>query len=108
MDALFQEGREGACLLLKVFFGFVGCFLEQSEFIDLPVLTGEDLHATVLATKSSSGGLDGWGWNDLKPPPPPPLPPLYPGMLGLSWVLILDLLRTRGRGVLACWMLILP
>ena len=39
---------------------FVGDFLEQATFIDMPVLTGEDLHSVVLSKKATSGGLDGW------------------------------------------------
>ena len=34
--------------------------------LQLLELTGEDLHSVVLAKKASSGGLDGWGWNELK------------------------------------------
>ena len=47
---------------------------------DLPVLTGEDLHAAVLAKKSTSGGLDGWALNELKALP-------LSWFVRLAWVL---------------------
>ena len=34
--------------------------------LELPELTGEDLHSAVLSKKSTSGWLDGWGWKELK------------------------------------------
>ena len=46
----------------------------------MPVLTGEDLHSAVLAKKSTSGGLDGWGWNELKALP-------LSWYVGLAWIL---------------------
>ena len=50
----------------QVFLNFVGGFLEQATILDMPVLTGEDLHSAALAKKPTSGGLDGWNWNELK------------------------------------------
>ena len=44
------------------------------------MLTGEDLHCAVLAKKSTSGGLDGWGWNELKALP-------LSWYVGLAWIL---------------------
>ena len=65
MDALFQEGRERPCHPRSLS-GIREWILGASQRGRAPVLTGEDLHATVLAKRSSSGGLDGWGWNELK------------------------------------------
>ena len=59
---------------------FVGGYLDQARVIDLPVLTGEDLHSAVIAKKSTSGGLDGWGWNELKALP-------LSWYVGLAWIL---------------------
>ena len=36
----------------------------QEEFLQLPILTGEDVYVTDYAKKTT--GLDGWGWNELK------------------------------------------
>ena len=52
----------------------------QEELPQLPVLTGEDLCCEVLAKKATSGGLDGWGWNDLKAL-------LFSCYLCLAWIL---------------------
>ena len=41
-------------------------YLHQAPVLNLPVLTGDDLHSVVLSKKATSGGLDGWGWNELK------------------------------------------
>ena len=46
----------------------------------MPVLSGEDLHSAVLAKKSTSGGLDGWTWNELKALP-------LSWYVGLAWIL---------------------
>ena len=62
------------------FLEFVGSFLQQADIVDMPVLTGEDLHSAVLAKKSTSGGLDGWGWNELKALP-------LSWYVGLAWIL---------------------
>ena len=69
LDAFFRrEGRDP--VTPEDFLDFVGGYLEQAREIDLPVLTGEDLHATVLARKATARGLHGWGWNELKALPP--------------------------------------
>ena len=60
----------------------MGTYLEQAPKLQLPVLTGEDLHATVLAKKATSGGLDGWGWNELE-------------ALPMSWFVGLALIRRQ-------------
>ena len=62
------------------FLEFNGDFLEQAPIIDMPVLTGEDLHSMVFAKKATSGGLDGWGWNELKALP-------LSWYVGLAWIL---------------------
>ena len=62
------------------FLDFVGDYLDQATAIDMPVLTGEDLHGAVLAKISTSGGLEGWGWNDLKALP-------LSWYDGLAWIL---------------------
>ena len=50
----------------EAFLEFVGSHLEQAGELEIPVLSGEDLHEAALAKKVTSGGLDGWGWNELK------------------------------------------
>ena len=64
----FAGGGERDPVTPQVVWDLVGDFLEQVAIIDLPVLTGEDSHSAVLSKKSTSGGLDGWGWNELKKP----------------------------------------
>ena len=73
-----REGRDP--VIPQSFLDFVGDYLEQAEFIDMPVLTGEDLHSAALAKKSSSGGLDGWGWDEIKALP-------LSWYVGLAWIL---------------------
>ena len=75
----FRRG-ERIPVFLQELLDFVGVFLEQAPVIDMPVLTGEDLHNAVLAKKSTSGGLDGWGWNELKALP-------LSWYVGLPWIL---------------------
>ena len=62
------------------FFDFIGNFLQQADIIDLPVLSGEDLHSAALAKKSTSGGFDGWVWSELKALP-------LSWYVGLAWIL---------------------
>ena len=81
---------------------FVGGYLEQARVVDLAVLTGEDLHATLLAKKSTSVGLDGWGWTELKGLP-------LSWYVGLAWVL--RLVEDTGEcpeGLLDAYITILP
>ena len=67
---------------------FVGDHLPQVPFLDLPILTGEDLHEAAMAKKSTAGGLDGWAWNEIK-------------ALSSSWfvglALVLRQIETAGR-----------
>ena len=43
-----------------VFLGILGSNLEHANEFELPVLTGEHLHAIALAKEATSGWLDGW------------------------------------------------
>ena len=84
------------------FLDFIGDFLEQAAFIDMPVLTGEDSHSAVLAKKSTSGGLDGWSWNELKALP-------LSWYVGLAWVL--RLVEDTGvwpEGLLDAYIMMIP
>ena len=45
------------------FLDFVGHFLPQEPYLDLPGITGRDLQEVAGAEKSAAGGLDGWAWN---------------------------------------------
>ena len=48
------------------FLGFIGHFLPQENFLDLPRITGRDLQEVVRVKKATAGGLDGWAWNEIK------------------------------------------
>ena len=48
------------------FLEFVGPFLPQEPVLDLPRMRGQDLFEVVKAKKSTTGGLDGWAWNEIK------------------------------------------
>ena len=50
----------------EAFLGSVGFYLRPASEFQLSVLAGEDHHATALAGKNTSGGLDGWDWNEHK------------------------------------------
>ena len=81
--------REGhPVVTAQAFLGFVGDHLPQEPFLDLPILTGEDLYEAAMAKKSTAGGLDGWAWNKVK-------------ALSLSWfvglALVLRQIETAGR-----------
>ena len=47
-----------------------GCWLPVLDVFHLPPLTGDVLVDVVRRKKSSAGGLDGWGWRELKALPP--------------------------------------
>ena len=95
--------REGRDLVTPDgFIQFVEGYLHQAPVLDLPVLTGDDLHSVVLSKKATSGGLDGWGWNELK-------------ALPLSWsvglVLILREVENSGswpQGLLDAYITMIP
>ena len=47
----------------QAFLDFVEDLLQEA-FLDMPILTGEELHDAVMVIKSTAGGLDGWlAWN---------------------------------------------
>ena len=48
----------------QAFLDFVDDHLPQEPFLDLPILTGEDLYDAAMAKKSTAG--DGWAWNEIK------------------------------------------
>ena len=50
----------------QAFLDFVGGHLPQEPFLDLPILTGEELYEVAMAKKSTAGGLDGWAWNEIQ------------------------------------------
>ena len=64
MDAVFSSGR-APVLSPQAFLEFV---VDNSPraFLDLPILTGRELHDVAMAKKSTAGGLDGWAWNEVK------------------------------------------
>ena len=76
----FSRRRERDPVSPHEFSEFIGSFLQQKAVIDMPVLTGEDLHSAVLAKKVTSVGLDGWSWNELKAVP-------LSWYVGLAWIL---------------------
>ena len=43
----------------EAFLQFASTYLPHEDWLDLPVLTGEDLHSAALAQKATSCGLDG-------------------------------------------------
>ena len=53
------------------FLDFIGHFLPQHDFLDLPQITGRDLQDVARAKKATAGGLDGWAWNEIKALPLP-------------------------------------
>ena len=67
---------------------FVGDHLPQEAFLDLPVLTGEELYDVAISKKSTVGGLDGWAWKEVE-------------ALSLSWgvglALVLRQVEAAGR-----------
>ena len=73
IDAHFRKAwmpyfrREGhPVVTVQAFLGFVGDHLPQVPFLDLPMLTGEELYEAAMAKKSTAAGLDGWAWNEIK------------------------------------------
>ena len=102
MDALFSAGESGILLPLMVSWILLGISWSRLLFIDMPVLTGEDLHSAVLAKKSTSGGLDGWSGNELKALP-------LSWYVGLAWVL--RLVEDTGvwpEGLLDAYIMMIP
>ena len=42
------------------------CGVPQQAVLDLPVLTGKELHYAAMAKKSTAGRVDGWAWNEVR------------------------------------------
>ena len=81
--------REGhPVVTVQAFLDFVGDHLPQEPFLELPILTGEDLCEAAMAKKPTAAGLDGWDWNEIK-------------ALSLSWfvglALVLRQIETVGQ-----------
>ena len=53
------------------FLDVVGHLLPQEPHLDLPRITGRDLHEVARAKESTAKGLDGWAWNETKALPLP-------------------------------------
>ena len=51
---------------VEQFLDYIGHFLPQQNFLDLPRITRRDLQEVARARKSTAGGLDGWAWNEVK------------------------------------------
>ena len=84
------------------FLDFVGHLLPQETSLDLPRITGRDLHEVVRAKKSTAGGLDGWAWNEIKALP-------LPWFSGLA--LLLALVESTGtwpQGLLDAYIAMIP
>ena len=87
---------------VQAFLDFVGDHLPQEPFLDLPILTGEELYEAAMAKKSTGGGLDGWAWNEIK-------------ALSLSWfvglALVLRQIEAAGgwpQGLLDAYIAMIP
>ena len=65
MDVVLSSGR-APFVTPQAFLDFVGDHLPQEAFLDLPILTGEELCEVAIAKKSTAGGLDGGAWNEIK------------------------------------------
>ena len=48
---------------------FFSSYLEQTPELQLPVLSGRLACYGIGQKEATSGGLDGWGWNELEAPP---------------------------------------
>ena len=81
------------------FLDFIGHFLPQENYLDLPLITGRDLQEVARAKKATAGGLDGWAWNEVKALP-------LPWFSGLA--ILLELVESTGTWPQGLWMLILP
>ena len=72
-DAHFRKAwmpyfrREGdPVVTVQAFLDFVGDRLPEEPFLDLPMLTREELYEAAMAKKSIAAGLDGWAWSEIK------------------------------------------
>ena len=50
----------------QAFLDFVGDHLLSEASLDLPILTGEELHGAAMAKTSTAGGIEGWAWNEVE------------------------------------------
>ena len=73
IDAHFRNAwmpyfrREGhSVVTVQAFLDFVGDYLPQVPFLDLHMLTGDELYEAAMAKKPTAAGLDGWAWNEIK------------------------------------------
>ena len=95
--------REGhPVVTIQAFLDFVGDHLPQEPFLELPILTGEELYEAAMAKKSTAAGLDGWAWNEIK-------------ALSLSWfvglALVLRQVEAAGQwpqGLLDAYIAMIP
>ena len=95
--------REGhPVVTVQAFLDFVGDHFPQEPFLDLPMLTGEELYEAAMAKKSTAAGLDGWAWNEIK-------------ALSLSWfvglALVLRQVEAAGQwpqGLLDAYIAMIP
>ena len=84
------------------FLDFIGHFLPQQDFLDLPVISGRDLQDVARAKKATAGGLDGWAWNEIKALP-------LPWFSGLA--ILLNLVESTGtwpQGLLDAYIVMIP
>ncbi len=84
------------------FLGFIGHFLPQEDFLDLPRITGRDLQEVARSKKATAGGLDGWAWNEVKALP-------LPWFSGLA--ILLELIESTGiwpQGLLDAYIAMIP
>ena len=84
------------------FLGFIGRFLPQEDFLELPRITGRDLQEVARAKRATAGGLDGWAWNEVKALP-------LPWFSGLA--ILLELVESTGtwpQGLLDAFIAMIP
>ena len=67
----FSRSSRGSADLYDFFQEVAGSWLPVLDVIHLPPLTGDVLAEVVQKKKSTAGGLDGWGWKELKVLPLP-------------------------------------
>ena len=84
------------------FLDFIGHFLPQEDYLDLPRITGRDLQEVARAKKATAGGLDGGAWNEVKALP-------LPWFSGLA--ILLELVESTGtwpQGLLDAYIAMIP
>ena len=94
----FSRSSRGSADLNDFSQEVAGGWLPVLDVFHLPPLTGDMLAEVVRKKKSTAGGLDGWGWKELKALPP----------LGLMVLLAFFVwLKRRVFGLMVCLMLML-